>query len=266
MNIYNLIEYSDNYSDSTASLYQFKRQEQSYDYYNLKYIINLTDNNSTSFKYKSGFLGTTETQIAANVNPNIPLAHRLWRSVQIIVPLKYISSFFRSLEMPFINTKLYIQLNYSKNSAISSGSGVGNNDSSTFKITKTELYVPVVTLNTEDNLNKLSQLLNTEFKGTVSWNEYKSKRETVIQTHNDNNYEGTLLYVAIPGVNSLFVAGFNDNGKLENNPNAEIDNSNRNRVTRNSFTKYFLPRVDIKDYNVLIDGRNFCDQNISDDF
>ena len=118
MNMYNLIEYYDNFSDSTASLYQFKRKEQSYDPNNIKDIVNLTAINSSSFKYKSGLLGTTEAQIAADANPDIPLVHRLWRNVQIIVPLKYVSSFFRSLEMPLINTKLYIQLNYTKNSVL----------------------------------------------------------------------------------------------------------------------------------------------------
>ena len=73
MNRYDLIEYSNNYSDSTASLYQFKRQEQSFSADNPKDIVNLTVNNSSFFKYKSVFLGTTETQIAAGVNPNIPL-------------------------------------------------------------------------------------------------------------------------------------------------------------------------------------------------
>ena len=88
MNMYNLIEYSDNYSDSTASLYQFKRQEQNYN--DDGNIDNITINDSTSFKYKSGLLGTTEAQINANDNPDIPLAHRLWRNAQIIVPLKHI--------------------------------------------------------------------------------------------------------------------------------------------------------------------------------
>ena len=59
---------------------------------------------------------------------------------------------------------------------------------------------------------------------------------------------------AIPGVNILFVAGFNNNA------------GDNNRVLRNSHRKYFLPRVDVKDYNVSIDGRNFYGQNISDDF
>ena len=95
-------------------------------------------------------------------------------NAKIIVPLKHTSSFFRSLEILLINTKLYIELNYSKNSIISSLAG-----NSTFKITKIELYIPVVTLNTEDN-NKLNQLLDTKRK--VFWNEYKSKIQDVTQT------------------------------------------------------------------------------------
>ena len=125
------------------------------------------------------------------------------------------------------------------------------------------MYVPVVTLKTEDN-NKLNQLLDTEFKRTVYWNEYKSKIEDVIQPHNNNNFKRTLLDAAIPGINRSFVMGFNDNveNPVNNNPRAD----NANGVKRNGHRKYFLPRVDIKDYNVLIDGRNFYDQNISDDF
>ena len=77
-----------------------------------------------------------------------------------------------------------------------------------------------------------------------------------------------MLNTSIPGVNRLFVAGFNDNDELEASPDDEehINNSHRNRVERNVYTKCFLPRVDIKDYNILIDGRKFYDQNISDDF
>ena len=116
MTMYNLIEYSDNYEDFTACLYQFKRQEQSYDNANPTDIVDLTADNLSSFKYKSGFLGTTENQITANDNPDIPLSHRLWRNVKIIFPLKYVSSFFRSLERPLINAKLYIQLGYTRNS------------------------------------------------------------------------------------------------------------------------------------------------------
>ena len=121
----NLIEYSDNYSDSTASLYQFKIQEP------LDNNADLAIEGSSSFKYKSNLLGNASGEGRTAV----------WKNVKIIVPLKYISSFFRSLEIPLINTKLYIELNYSKNSIISNVEG-----DSTFKITKTELHVPVVTL------------------------------------------------------------------------------------------------------------------------
>ena len=244
MNMYNLIEYSDNYEDSTASLYQFKRQRQSYN--DNGNTIDLNGNNATSFKYKSGLLGRPNNlDDAGNAVLNKQV---VWKNAQIIVPLKYISSFFRSLELPLTNTKLYIQLNYTKNSVISTVAG-----ELTLKITKTVLYVPEVTLNTEDN-NKLNQLLDTEFERTVYWNEYKSKIESITQAHNDNNNKRTLLDPGIPGVNKLFVMGFND---IDGDPN---------QMVRNNHRKYFFPKVDIKDYNVLIDGRNFYDQNISGDF
>ena len=139
--MYNLIECSDNYSDSTASLYQFKKQEP------LANNANLTVNGSSSFKCKSDMLEDTTAEDGRVV----------WKNAQIIIPPKYISSFFRSLELPLINTKLHIQLNDTKNSVISDAAG-----DSTFKIAKTEFYVPAVTLKIEDN-NKLNQLLDTEF-------------------------------------------------------------------------------------------------------
>ena len=114
MNMYNLIEYSDNYEDSTDSLYQFKKQEP------LANNVNLTVNDSSSFKYKSDLLGNPSNLVTnallANTNPE-------WKNAKIIVPLKYVSSFFRSLELPLISTKLNIQLNYTKNSVISDNAG-----------------------------------------------------------------------------------------------------------------------------------------------
>ena len=73
-----------------------------------------------------------------------------------------------------------------------------------------------------------------------------------------------MLDTAIPVVNRLFVIGFNDN--VENPVGNNDPADNVNRVKRNGHRKYILPRVRIKDYDVLIDGRNFYDQNISDDF
>ena len=95
MPMYNLIEYSDNYQDSSATLYQYKRDETPEN----DAVANLTADNSSSFKYKVSLLGNP---VAANNIPRI--------NVKVVVPLKYLSNFFRSLEMPLINCK--IKLNF----------------------------------------------------------------------------------------------------------------------------------------------------------
>ena len=97
------------------------------------------------------------------------------------------------------------------------------------------MYVPVVTLKTEDN-NKLNQLLDGKFERTFHWNEYKSKIETVTQAHNDSNFKRTLLDVAIPGVNRLFVAGFNN----VVNPNANPIADENDRVKRDGHRTFYI--------------------------
>ena len=78
-------------------------------------IDNVNANDSSSFKYKSNLLkGLTSTDVAVNVNPDIANAHRLFLNTQIAVPLKYLSNFFRSLEMSSINYKLHLELNWTK--------------------------------------------------------------------------------------------------------------------------------------------------------
>ena len=83
MPMYNLIEYSDNYSDTSGKLWQFKRDE-------IEGYNNLTVDNSSSFKYKLNIIG------------NLSQAGTR-RNVKIVVPLKYLSNFWRSLEIPLIN-------------------------------------------------------------------------------------------------------------------------------------------------------------------
>ena len=165
------------------------------------------------------------------------------------MPLKYISNFFRSLEILLINTKLYIELNWTKHSIISNVA-----TATTFQITKTELYVPVVTLNTENN-KKLTKLLGENFKRSVIWNEYKSKIQTVSTIAGEGGNADTeriSLDRSFQGVNRLFVMVFDGNTVSRNTDDPE------------SHQRYFLPRIEIKDYNVLIDGRNFYDQSIND--
>ena len=107
-----------------------------------------------------------------------------------------------------------------------------------------------MTLNTENN-NKLSELLSKGFERTVVWNEYKSKIERVTIPQNDNMFRRSTLDVPFQGVSKLFAAAY------------EIDDIQRNANTEESRRIYYLPRAEIKDYNVLIDGRNFYDQNVN---
>ena len=222
MPMYNLLEYSDNYEDTTGSLYQFKREEP-------------PDNNgevtanTASLKYKS---------ISDDNN------------VKLVVPLKYISNFFRSLEMPLVNCKVDLDLTWTKDCAISSNNAAANTVVS-FKITDTKLYVPIVTLLTKDNTN-LTKQLNEGFKRTVYWNEYKAVSDSTATAAaaaaDDDPYTKT-LDASFQGVNRLFVLAFAEGN---NNP------------TRSGYRRYYLPRIDITKYNVLIDGRNFYDQPIND--
>ena len=112
MNMYNLIAYSDNYADSSASLYQFKRDEQNMT--NAGNPANVTTAGSTSSKYKSSILGNLTAIAGAGIlrNATIPIA------------LKYLSNFFRSLEMPLINCKIYFELSWTKNCVMSDIGGI----------------------------------------------------------------------------------------------------------------------------------------------
>ena len=146
MPMYNLIEYSDNYSDTSGSLWQFKRDE--IEDVDLVVNDNHISNNSLSFKYKSSYI----------TNRN---------GVKIAVQLKYLSNFWRSLEMRLINCKVEFSLTSYENCVLSSEA-----DNSIFAITDAKLYVPIVTLSAEDN-PKLSKLLGKGFKRSIYWNKYK---------------------------------------------------------------------------------------------
>ena len=91
---------------------------------------------SSSFKYKSSFF-----------KPLTAADNRVFKNVKIAVPLKYLSNFWRSLEMPLINCKIHLELNWTKNSVMSDIDG-----STTIEITNTKLYVPMVTLSSKDNV------------------------------------------------------------------------------------------------------------------
>ena len=116
------------------------------------------------------------------------------------------------------------------------------NQGTTFEITETNLYVPVATLSTQDNAKLLPQL-KSGFKQTISWNKYLSKPELLAQNANLNH----LIEPSFQGVNRLFVLAF------------------ENDAQRTSNKRYYIPNVEIKDYNVIIDGKNFFDQPVQND-
>ena len=186
MPMYNLLEYSDNCQDSTGSLYQFKRDEPPDDNADVA-------NNTSSLVYKSKLISGTDNN---NVN-----------NVKLAVPLKYVSSFFRSLEMPLVNCKIGLELTWHKDCIISSVNAAAGQVVS-FMITNTKLYVPAVTLSTKDN-NNLTKQVNDGFKRTIYWNQYVSKPFTE-QAANKAGITRFALDAAFQGVNRLFVLAFED--------------------------------------------------------
>ena len=134
--MYNLIDYSDNYSDTSGSLWQFKRDESPMN--DAENPINVAIDNSSSFKYKSSS------------------DDRLLKNAKVVVPLRYLSNFWQSLETPLINCKIHLELSWEKDCVMYGvdsydGGDNDNNREITFEITNTKLYVPIATLSTKDN-------------------------------------------------------------------------------------------------------------------
>ena len=121
------------------------------------------------------------------------------------MPLKYVSSFFRSLEIPLVNCKIDLELAWHKNCLISSADAAAGQVVS-FMITNTKLYVLVVTLSTKDN-NNLTKQLNDGFKRSIYWNRYVSKSFTE-QAVDKTGITRFALDAAFQGVNRLFVLAF----------------------------------------------------------
>ena len=153
MPMYNLIEYSNNYSDTSGSLWKFKRDEVPAN------DADLSINNSQSFRDKTALLEKTANDVN-NTNSSVKDAKK-------VAPLKYLSNFWRSLEMPLISYKIYLELNWIE-ACIFSSAG----DSAKFQITDTKLYVPIVTLSTKDSVN-LAKQLSEGFKRSVYSKSYK---------------------------------------------------------------------------------------------
>ena len=142
--------------------------------------VNTVD--SSSFKQKSSFFELLTD--ADNV---------VFKNVKIAVPLKQLSNFGRSLEMPLINCKIHLELNWTKDFVMPTIADT------TFKITSTKLYGPIVTLSSKDN----AKLLQKGFKRPFYWNEYKTKIES--KSLDNNNRTSFPLNASFQGVKRLFL-------------------------------------------------------------
>ena len=160
--LYKLIEYSENYSDTSGSLWDFKRDE-------IDNNANVSDDNAPSFKYKASNIGNTENNGTKN-------------GVKIAVPLKYLSNFWRSLEIPLINCKVKLSLKWIENYVLTTAA-IANE--AIFEIADAKLYVLIITLSAEDNA-KLSKLLGGGFKRFIYWNKYKVIDKRVVEIADDN--------------------------------------------------------------------------------
>ena len=210
MPMYNLIEYSDNYAKTSGTLWKYFRDEPD---------DNLAD--SESFKSKIKITGKTP-------NDNNE------KDVEITVPLKYLSNFWRTLEIPLTNCEVKLDLTWLSTCVITNSTGAAR-----FAITDTKLYFLVVTLSTQEN-TKLLQLLKLDFKRVINWNKHSSKPELLRQDTNLNH----VVEPNFQGVNRFFVSASEDD------------------TQRTSHSGYYLPNVEIKDYNIMINGENVFDQPI----
>ena len=154
-----------------------------------------------------------------------------------MVPLKYLINFWRTLEMPLINCEVNLILTWSS-TCVLIATNIPNQNAK-FAITDTKLYVRVVNLSTQEN-TKFLQQLKSGFKRVINWNKYLSKPELLAQNPNLSH----LIEPSFQGVNRVFVLAF------------------ENDDDRTSYDEYYLPTVEIKDYNIMINGENFFDQPI----
>ena len=176
MPMYNLIEYSDNYSDSSGNLWGLKRDE-------IANNSNVTNDDDTlSFKCIANLIANT-------------YADGTKEGLKIAAPVKYLSNFWRSLEMPLINCKVELSLEWYERCLLTAA------NTATFTITDAKLYVPSVTLSIEDN-SKLTKLLNEGFKRPIYWNEYKVIPNKIVEiaANNEEKYIRELLDSSYQGI------------------------------------------------------------------
>ena len=212
--MYTLLLYSKNYSKTSGSFWNYYRDELA-DETNDDNGPNKNVINSKSFKYKTGITGSTYN-VAATAR-DYDANKKGTKEVEIAVPLKHLSNFWKMLDVLLINCEVSLALIWSKNCVITSlerrlvTAAQGDNPAiyddsptnSVFQITDCKLYAPVVTLSAEND-NKLLEQLKTGFEKTIKWNKYRSK----MSSQNKNNNLNYLIDPTFTNVNRLLVLTF----------------------------------------------------------
>ena len=153
-------------------------------------------------------------------------------------------NFWRALNIPLIICEVSLELKWNKNCIITSqqlginldGGNTAAPTGATLNITDCKLYIPVVTLSKDDEIKLLTNL-KSGFKREIKWNKYRSQ----ISAEANNNHLNILIDPTFTNVNRLFVLAY------------------RVAANRQSFSTFYMPRVMVKDYNVIIDKSAFFD-------
>ena len=252
MPMYNLLEYSKNYTKTIGSLYNCYRDELNDDA-NLDNFANNNAVSSNSFQYKNKIKSNTynvgstivpATGGARVANPNYDANNSGKKNVELAIPLKFLGNFWRVLDIPLIICEVSLELKWNKTCVITSqqigvnldGGNTASPTNATLAINDCKLYIPVVTLSKDDEIKLLTNL-RSGFTRKIEWNKYRSQ----MTTEAINNNLNTLIDPTFTNVNRLFVLAY------------------QTADDRQSFSQFYLPRVMVKDFNVIIDKLAFFD-------
>ena len=244
MPTYNLLEYSKNYRKTIGSSYNYYRDELSEDaddnnFRSIKAV------NSNTFKYENKITGNTYNVDADDDDYDVNKNGK--QEIELAIPLKYLGNFWRALNIPLISCEVSLELKWDKNCVITSleqrqvdaGPPVVRDNAptgATLSITDCKLYVPAVTLSKDDE-TKLLTNLKSGFKREIIWNKYRSQ----MTTEAINNNLNILIDPTFTNVNRLFVLAY------------------QTADDRHSYYQFYLPKIMVKDYNVIIDELAFFD-------
>ena len=252
MPMYNLLEYSKNYRKTIGSLHNYYRDELNDDADNNNFANNNVASSNT-FNYKNKIIGNTYSVDSTIVpaaggakvaNPDYDANNSDKKSKELATPLKYLGNFWRALNIPLISCELSLELKWNKTCVITSqqigvnldGGNAAAPTGATLTINDCKLYIPVVPLSKDDEIKLLTNL-KSGFTREIEWNKYRSQ----MSTEAINNNLNILIDPTFTNVNRLFVLAY------------------QTADDRQSFSQFYLPKVMVKDFNVIINKLAFFD-------